>query len=103
MGPVSLTEQVGGSNVLGITPKALITPNILRLTVGKEMQDSTMHERISKMLEKSDAFIVLPGGYGTLEEIFQLHFIFAQVLVRFLFSINVASGVIGLKLNTKVK
>ncbi|KAF3448142.1 hypothetical protein FNV43_RR08853 [Rhamnella rubrinervis] len=32
--------------------------------IGLEIQVSTMYERISKMLEKSDAFITLPGGYG---------------------------------------
>ncbi|KAF3449811.1 hypothetical protein FNV43_RR05890 [Rhamnella rubrinervis] len=63
MGAVSLVAHVGGSNVLGIIPRALTTPN---LTVGKEIQVSTMHERVSKMLEKSDAFIALPGGYVTL-------------------------------------
>ncbi|KAF3434643.1 hypothetical protein FNV43_RR21728 [Rhamnella rubrinervis] len=69
---VSLATYVGGSNILGIIPRALTTPNITGLTVRREIQVSTMHERISKMLEKSDAFIALPGDYGTLEEIFQL-------------------------------
>ncbi|KAF3453077.1 hypothetical protein FNV43_RR03511 [Rhamnella rubrinervis] len=72
MGTVSLAAHVGGSKVLGIIPKALTATNITGMTVGTEIQVSTMHERISKMLEKSDAFIALPGGYGTLEEIFQM-------------------------------
>ncbi|KAF3457430.1 hypothetical protein FNV43_RR02088 [Rhamnella rubrinervis] len=50
----------GGSKVLGIIPKALTATNITGMTVGTEIQVSTMHERISKMLEKSDAFIALP-------------------------------------------
>ncbi|KAF3432519.1 hypothetical protein FNV43_RR27259 [Rhamnella rubrinervis] len=64
MGVVSLVAHVGGSNVLGIIPKALTIPNITRMTVGREIQVSTMYERISKMLEKSDTFIALPDGYA---------------------------------------
>ncbi|KAF3455845.1 hypothetical protein FNV43_RR00487 [Rhamnella rubrinervis] len=47
------------SKVLGIIPKALIATNITGMAVGMEIQVSTMHERISKMLEKSDAFIMV--------------------------------------------
>ena len=42
------------------------------MIVGEELQVSSMHERMAHMLTKSDAFIALPGGYGTLEEIFQI-------------------------------
>ncbi|KAF3431774.1 hypothetical protein FNV43_RR26510 [Rhamnella rubrinervis] len=72
MGTISLAAHVGGSKVLGIIPKALTATNITWMTVGTEIQVSTMHERIYKMLEKSDAFIALPGGYGTLEKKFQM-------------------------------
>ncbi|KAF3432276.1 hypothetical protein FNV43_RR27015 [Rhamnella rubrinervis] len=72
MGTVSLAAHVEGSKVLNIIPKALTATNITGMTVGTEIQVSTMHERISKMLEKSDAFIALPWGYDTLEEIFQM-------------------------------
>ncbi|KAF3457800.1 hypothetical protein FNV43_RR02460 [Rhamnella rubrinervis] len=68
----SYMPGMGGSNVLGIIPKTLTATNITGMTVGMEIQVSTMHERISKMLEKSDAFIALPGGYGTLEKNFQM-------------------------------
>ena len=44
------------------------------MTVGEELQVSSMHERIAHMLTKSDAFIALPSGYGTLEENFQIIF-----------------------------
>jgi cytokinin riboside 5'-monophosphate phosphoribohydrolase len=71
MGCVSTAAYVGGSKVLGIIPKALTEGNITGKTVGDEMKVSTMQERIDKMILFADAFIALPGGLGTLEEIFQ--------------------------------
>ena len=72
MGAVSTAAYLGGSQVLGIIPKAFTVKNITGMTVGEELQVSSMHERMAHMLTKSDAFIALPGGYGTLEEIFQI-------------------------------
>ena len=72
MGCVSGSAYVGGSQVLGIIPKALAVKNITGKTVGEELQVSSMHERIANMLHNADAFIALPGGFGTLEEIFQI-------------------------------
>ena len=71
-GCVSTTASVGGSQVLGIIPTALAERNISRVTVGEEFQVSSMHERIAQMICNVDAFIALPGGFGTLEEIFQI-------------------------------
>ena len=71
MGCVSTTAYVGGSKVLGIILKALIVGNITGKTLGDEVKVSTMHERIDKMILFADAFIALPGGLGTLEEILQ--------------------------------
>ena len=72
MGCVSTAAHVGGSEVVGIIPKALSTGNITGKTVGGELIVLTMHERIAKMLDFAYAFIALPGGFGTLEEIFQI-------------------------------
>ncbi|XVE88975.1 hypothetical protein DITRI_Ditri19aG0112800 [Diplodiscus trichospermus] len=72
MGCVSTAAHVGGSQVLGIIPTALIEGNFARKTVGEELQVPTMQDRIWKMLDNSDAFIALPGGIGTLEENFQI-------------------------------
>ncbi|XVE57181.1 hypothetical protein DITRI_Ditri04bG0071300 [Diplodiscus trichospermus] len=72
MGCVSTAAHVGGSHVLGIIPTALAEGNFIGKTVGEELQVPTMQDRILKMLENSDAFIALPGGIGTLEEIFQI-------------------------------
>ncbi|XVF45850.1 hypothetical protein PTKIN_Ptkin02bG0240200 [Pterospermum kingtungense] len=45
---------------------------LVRETCGKEIKVATMHERLLTMMELSDAFIALPGGFGTLEELFQM-------------------------------
>ena len=72
MGCVATTAQNNGSQVLGVIPKALAVGNIVGKTIGDEVQVSSMHERMSIMLMNADAFIALPGGFGTLEEIFQI-------------------------------
>ncbi|XP_075480136.1 uncharacterized protein LOC142520868 [Primulina tabacum] len=58
--------------VLGIIPTALAEGNITGVTIGEELKVSSMYERITQMIENYDAFIALPGGFGTLEEIFIL-------------------------------
>ena len=72
MGSVSGSAYLGGSQVLGIIPTALAASNIVGKTIGEECRVSSMHERIAKMMCNADAFIALPGGFGTLEEIFQV-------------------------------
>ncbi|XVF12347.1 hypothetical protein REPUB_Repub08aG0109100 [Reevesia pubescens] len=46
--------------------------NIVGKTIGNEILVSCMHECMNIMMENADAFIALPGGFGTLEEIFQV-------------------------------
>jgi cytokinin riboside 5'-monophosphate phosphoribohydrolase len=70
MGCVSKAAYERGSQVLGIIPKAL--KHITGETVGEELVVSSMHERKAAMLKHADAFIALPGGLGTLEEIFEV-------------------------------
>ena len=69
---VSKAAHLGGNQVLDIIPRVLTQKNITGKTVGEELRVSTMHERMTYILEKSNAFIALPGGYGTLKEIFQI-------------------------------
>jgi len=72
MGSVSTTAFLGGSQVLGIIPKALAKMDIIGKTVGEKLQVSTMSKRMNAMFDHADAFIALPGGLGTLEEIFHI-------------------------------
>jgi uncharacterized protein (TIGR00730 family) len=72
MGGVSIAAFLGGSQVLGVVPKALSEWDIIGKTVGEELQVSTMSEQLFVMFNHVDAFIALPGGLGTLEEIFHI-------------------------------
>ncbi|XVF08902.1 hypothetical protein REPUB_Repub07fG0044600 [Reevesia pubescens] len=72
MGCVATTAHLGGSKVLGIIPRALAIGNSAGKTVGDEILVSCIHERINIMIANADTFIALPGGFGTLEEIFQI-------------------------------
>ncbi|XVF07059.1 hypothetical protein REPUB_Repub06bG0104600 [Reevesia pubescens] len=72
MGCVATAAHLGCSKVLGVIPRALVTGNTTGKTVGDEILESCIHERINIMIENADAFIALPDGFGTLEEIFQI-------------------------------
>ncbi|XVF28962.1 hypothetical protein REPUB_Repub15cG0078300 [Reevesia pubescens] len=72
MGCVATVAQLRGSQNLGIISRALARRNIIGKTIGNKILVSCMHERMNIMMENSDAFIALPGGFGTLEKIFQI-------------------------------
>ncbi|KAJ4724038.1 Cytokinin riboside 5'-monophosphate phosphoribohydrolase [Melia azedarach] len=72
MGLVSQTVFDGGSHVLGIIPRALVPIEISGRTVGEVVIVSDMHERKAEMFRRSDAFIALPGGFGTMEELLEM-------------------------------
>jgi len=72
MGGVSIAVFLGGSQVLGVVPKALAKEDLFGKTIGEELQVSTMSEQLNTMFKHVDAFIALPGGLGTLEEIFHI-------------------------------
>jgi uncharacterized protein (TIGR00730 family) len=69
---VSIAAFLGGSQVLGVVLKALAKGDIIGKTIGEELQVSTMFNRLNAMFSHADAFIALPGGLGTLEEIFHI-------------------------------
>ncbi|XVF50186.1 hypothetical protein PTKIN_Ptkin04bG0075700 [Pterospermum kingtungense] len=72
MGCVSTAVAQHERQVLGIIPSAFTVNNLVGETCGKEIKVATMQERLVMMMELSDAFIALPGGFGTLEELFQM-------------------------------
>ena len=67
MGRCAKAAYEAGGDVLGIMPRFLERREITYQDVPHRMVD-TMHERKHVMFEESDAFVVLPGGIGTLEE-----------------------------------
>ncbi|XVF87631.1 hypothetical protein PTKIN_Ptkin18bG0135600 [Pterospermum kingtungense] len=72
IGCVSTAVAQHQRQVLGIIPSTFTENNLVRETCGKEIKVPTMQERLLIMMELSDAFIALPGGFGTLEELFQM-------------------------------
>ena len=65
----------GGGEVIGVIPHALATKERALHPVAGEVEMrivNTMHERKAMMAELSDAFIVLPGGFGTFDEMFEI-------------------------------
>ncbi|XP_059645461.1 cytokinin riboside 5'-monophosphate phosphoribohydrolase LOG8 isoform X1 [Cornus florida] len=72
MGSISQRVYDGGCHVLGVIPKALMPLEISGETVGELKIVSDMHERKAEMAREADAFIALPGGYGTMEELLEM-------------------------------
>ncbi|KAB2607920.1 cytokinin riboside 5'-monophosphate phosphoribohydrolase LOG7-like [Pyrus ussuriensis x Pyrus communis] len=72
MGLVSQAVHDGGRHVLGVIPRTLMPREITGETVGEVRTVSDMHQRKAEMARQADAFIALPGGYGTLEELLEV-------------------------------
>jgi uncharacterized protein (TIGR00730 family) len=68
MGIVADAVMGGGGEVVGVIPEALVTRELAHGDITQLIVVHSMHERKAKMAELSDAFIALPGGYGTFEE-----------------------------------
>ncbi|KAI0500817.1 cytokinin riboside 5'-monophosphate phosphoribohydrolase LOG1 isoform X1 [Dendrobium catenatum] len=72
MGVVSQAVFNGGRHVIGVIPRTLMPREITGETVGEVRAVSGMHQRKAEMGRQADAFIALPGGYGTLEELLEV-------------------------------
>ncbi|KAJ6828965.1 cytokinin riboside 5'-monophosphate phosphoribohydrolase LOG1-like [Iris pallida] len=72
MGLVSQSVHDGGRHVLGVIPRTLMPREITGETVGEVRTVSGMHQRKAEMARHADAFVALPGGYGTLEELLEV-------------------------------
>ncbi|MEM8708800.1 MAG: TIGR00730 family Rossman fold protein [Actinomycetota bacterium] len=69
MGLVADTVLEAGGTVTGVIPTGLFSKEVGHRGLTTLEEVDTMHERKSRMYELSDAFIALPGGFGTLEEL----------------------------------
>jgi len=72
MGVVSDAVLEAGGEVIGVIPRALATTELLHTGVPDMRVVDSMHDRKALMAELSDAFIALPGGFGTFEELFEV-------------------------------
>jgi len=61
-----------GGEVIGVIPQTLVDKEVAHRGVTELMVVGTMHERKARMNDLSDAFIALPGGFGTLDEFFEV-------------------------------
>ncbi|MGH8988101.1 MAG: TIGR00730 family Rossman fold protein [Acidimicrobiales bacterium] len=72
MGTVADACLSGGGKVTGVIPEGLFRREIAHTGLTTRYDVSSMHERKQKMYDLSDAFVALPGGLGTLEELAEI-------------------------------
>jgi uncharacterized protein (TIGR00730 family) len=72
MGMLADAMLHAGGEVTGVIPQHLVAREVAHLGVTRLHVVDTMHQRKAMMNELSDAFIALPGGFGTLEEFFEI-------------------------------
>ncbi len=72
MGALADSALAAGAEVIGVIPRALATKELAHAGVTTLHVVESMHERKAMMAELADGFIALPGGLGTLEELFEV-------------------------------
>ena len=72
MGTVADAVMASGGQVVGVIPQALMDREVGHAGLTELHVVQTMHERKQLMAERADAFISLPGGIGTLEELYEV-------------------------------
>jgi uncharacterized protein (TIGR00730 family) len=72
MGVLADAALTAGGEVIGVIPHALIDREIAHQGLTRLIEVTTMHERKARMAEQADAFVALPGGFGTLDEFFEI-------------------------------
>jgi uncharacterized protein (TIGR00730 family) len=72
MGAVADAALAGGTEVIGVLPEILTGSEIAHAGLTRLEVVPTMHERKARMVKLSDAFLILPGGYGTLDEMMEI-------------------------------
>ena len=71
MGIVADTVRDGGGRTYGVIPESLVSLEVAHPDLTELHTVAGMHERKAKMTELADAFLCLPGGIGTLDELFE--------------------------------
>jgi uncharacterized protein (TIGR00730 family) len=72
MGVVARAVQASGGPVVGVVPRGLFDHLLMDGSAGELVVARTLADRKAEMAARADAFIVLPGGYGTLEELVEV-------------------------------
>lgn len=71
MGILADEVLAGGGRVVGVIPEALVAKEVAHRGVSDLRVVGSMHERKALMADLADAFVALPGGFGTLDEFFE--------------------------------
>ena len=72
MGMVARAAHAAGGKVTGVMPEFLKLRELPQLDGGELIVTDSMHSRKNRMFALSDAFVILPGGLGTLDEMFEI-------------------------------
>jgi uncharacterized protein (TIGR00730 family) len=72
MGAVADAALAGGAEVIGVLPEVLAGREIAHSGLTRLETVATMHQRKARMVSLADAFLILPGGYGTLDETLEI-------------------------------
>ena len=72
MGAVADAALAGGAEVIGVLPEILAGSEIAHRGLTRLEMVPTMHDRKARMVKLADAFLMLPGGYGTLDEMMEI-------------------------------
>src|ERR1700740_2144818 len=72
MGAVADAALAGGAEVIGVLPELLVGSEITHAGLTRLEVVATMHKRKARMVKLADAFLILPGGYGTLDEMMEI-------------------------------
>jgi len=72
MGAIANGALENGGEVIGVLPEIFNTPTLAHNGLTRLEIVENMHQRKARLAELADAFIALPGGYGTLEELFEI-------------------------------
>jgi uncharacterized protein (TIGR00730 family) len=72
MGVLADAALAAGARVVGVIPRALVSKEIAHDGLAELVLTGSMHERKDRMIALSDAFVCLPGGFGTYDELFEV-------------------------------
>src|SRR5690606_17192239 len=72
MGVVADAALAAGGEVIGVIPEQLVNWEVAHTGLTRLEVVANMHERKARMFDLSDGFIALPGGFGTLDEMFEM-------------------------------
>ena len=72
MGALADAALAHGAKVIGVIPRSLVAREVAHRGLDQQQVVDTMHQRKQAMAERADAFLALPGGIGTLEELYEV-------------------------------